>query len=133
MVGPIPVGVNKFVFQVLPALSSQADPPSWSKIPVHDIVGVTVVLLICAYDGQEFVRVGYYVNNEYDDEELRANQPEAVLVDRIVRNILSDKPRVTRVPIKWDTTTEIEEPPAERLEGADSEHLGRAPHASDFA
>lgn len=133
MVGPIPVGINKFVFQVLLVLPSQADPPSWSKIPVHDIVGVTVVLLICAYNGQEFVRVGYYVNNEYDEEELKANPPESILVDRIVRNILSDKPRVTRVPIKWDTTTEIEDPPTESFEDAESKHADHAPHARDFA
>jgi hypothetical protein len=30
------------------------------------MLGVTVILLTCSYDGREFVRVGYYVNNEYD-------------------------------------------------------------------
>lgn len=39
---------------------------------------------------------GYYVSNEYDCEELNANPPETVLYDRIQRNILADKPRVTR-------------------------------------
>jgi hypothetical protein len=29
----------------------------------------------CSYDGREFVRVGYYVNNEYDSEELAAEPP----------------------------------------------------------
>ena len=27
-------------------------------------VGVTVILLTCAYKGAEFLRVGYYVSNE---------------------------------------------------------------------
>lgn len=54
-VGPIPLGVNKFVLQ--------SDPPDISLIPPCDVLGVTVVLLGCGYKGQEFVRVGYYVNN----------------------------------------------------------------------
>lgn len=93
LVGPIPVGVNKFVFE--------ADAPNTSRIPDNDILGVTVVLLTCAYDGREFVRVGYYVNNEYDSEELNAEPPSKLLIDRVRRNILSEKPRVTRFAIKW--------------------------------
>lgn len=62
---------------------------------------------------QEFLRVGYYVNNEYDDEALKEAPPEEVAYDRIVRNVLADKPRVTRIPIKWDTTDEIGPPPPE--------------------
>lgn len=58
-VGPIPEGRHMFVFQ--------ADPPDPSKIPQQDVVGVTVVLLTCSYRGHEFIRVGYYVNNEYND------------------------------------------------------------------
>jgi histone chaperone ASF1 len=57
---------------------------------------VTVVLLSCLYNDKEFVRVGYYVNNEYTDEQLRENPPEQVLVDQLQRNILADKPKVTR-------------------------------------
>ena len=48
------------------------------------------------------MRVGYYVNNEYEDQEMRDNPPEKVDLTKIVRNILSEKPRVTRVPIRWD-------------------------------
>lgn len=51
--------------------------------------------------GQEFVRVGYYVNNDYDDEQLREEPPPKVLIDRIQRNILADKPRVTKFPINF--------------------------------
>ena len=67
LVGPIPVGVNKFIFE--------ADPPDTNRIPDAEILGVTVILLTCAYDSREFVRVGYYVNNEYDSEELNADPP----------------------------------------------------------
>ena len=90
------MGVNKFVFE--------ADAPNTSNIPETDILGVTVILLTCAYDGREFVRVGYYVNNEYDSEELNADPPVKPLVDRVRRNVLAEKPRVTRFAIKWCVT-----------------------------
>lgn len=93
LVGPVPVGVNKFIFE--------ADAPDTSRIPDADIIGVTVVLLTCSYDGREFVRVGYYVNNEYDSPELNAEPPTKPLIDRVKRNVLAEKPRVTRFAIKW--------------------------------
>lgn len=61
LVGPIPVGVNKFVFQV--------DPPDPSRIPREDVLGVTVALITCSYKDQEFVRIGYYVSNSLSSME----------------------------------------------------------------
>lgn len=58
--------------------------------------------MICAYNSQEFVRVGYYVNVDYEDEQLRLEPPENVIFEKLSRNILAEKPRVTRFPIKWD-------------------------------
>ncbi|OJD13845.1 histone chaperone asf1 [Emergomyces pasteurianus Ep9510] len=95
LVGPIPVGVNKFIFE--------ADPPDLKRIPASEILGVTVILLTCSYDGREFVRVGYYVNNEYDTEELNAEPPSKPIIEKIRRNVLAEKPRVTRFAIKWDS------------------------------
>ena len=46
------------------------------------------------------MRVGYYQNTKYDGEELRADPPQQILSDRLVRDI-NDKPRVTRFQIKW--------------------------------
>ncbi|KAB8200967.1 ASF1 like histone chaperone [Aspergillus parasiticus SU-1] len=94
-VGPIPVGVNKFIFE--------AEAPDLKRIPTSEILGVTVILLTCSYDGREFVRVGYYVNNEYDSEDLSAEPPAKPIIERIRRNILAEKPRVTRFAIKWDS------------------------------
>lgn len=54
---------------------SQADAPNTGLIPESDAVGVTVVLITCTYRSQEFIRIGYYVNNEYTDPELRENPP----------------------------------------------------------
>lgn len=93
LVGPVNVGNYRFVFQ--------ADPPDPSKIREEDIIGVTVLLLTCSYMGQEFVRVGYYVNNDYGDEQLREEPPPKVMIDRVQRNILADKPRVTKFPINF--------------------------------
>mmetsp|Transcript_5253 Transcript_5253/g.7262 ORF Transcript_5253/g.7262 Transcript_5253/m.7262 type:complete len:233 (-) Transcript_5253:317-1015(-) len=147
MVGPVPVGVNKFVLQ--------ADPPDSTLIPEDSLLGVTVVLVTCSYRESEFLRVGYYVNNEFqftpeeiaaaeeksqqmaqqqptatpqvqsgngsmsdggggsgaeaDGFEAPANHPESYLpevprpidLSRVQRNILADKPRVTRFPIDW--------------------------------
>lgn len=51
---------------------------------------------------QEFIRVGYYVNSEYTEEELRENPPEVIDITKVGRNILSDKPRVTRFQVEFD-------------------------------
>ena len=48
------------------------------EIAVCDAVGVTVVLLICGYKGQKFVRGGYCVNNSYTDPELQENPPSLI-------------------------------------------------------
>mmetsp|Transcript_21547 Transcript_21547/g.52067 ORF Transcript_21547/g.52067 Transcript_21547/m.52067 type:complete len:244 (-) Transcript_21547:234-965(-) len=94
LVGPIPVGINKFVLQ--------ADAPDIGQIPEGDVLGVTVVLVTCSYREKEFVRVGYYVNNEYAepyDEEK--GPPKPLDMNKVRRLVLSDKPRVTRFPIQW--------------------------------
>ncbi|OHW99618.1 histone chaperone asf1 [Colletotrichum incanum] len=120
LVGPVPVGVNKFIFE--------ADAPNTSRIPDADILGVTVILLTCAYDGREFVRVGYYVNNEYDSEELNAEPPSKPIIERVKRNVLAEKPRVTRFAIKWDNEASApaefppEQPEADLV--ADEEEYG---------
>ena len=93
-VGPVPEGRHIFVFQ--------ADPPDVTRIPEQDAVGVTIVLLTCSYRGQEFVRVGYFINNDYADPELKENPPAKPLFDKLTRNILGSKPRVTRFKINWD-------------------------------
>ncbi|CAI5756161.1 unnamed protein product [Candida verbasci] len=103
LVGPVPIGVNSFLFK--------ADAPSPDLIPASELVSVTVIILSCSYNDREFVRVGYYVNNEYDSEELREAPPAKVQVNHVVRNILAEKPRVTRFNIPWDNNENQEAPP----------------------
>ncbi|CAL4089401.1 unnamed protein product, partial [Meganyctiphanes norvegica] len=96
------------------SIKFQADPPDQTKIPVCDAVGVTVVLLTCGYKGQEFVRVGYYVNNSYTDPEMQESPPDTPVFDKLQRNILGSQPRVTKFKIDWDDAKDNENiPPAE--------------------
>ena len=60
-----------------------------------------MILLSCAYLEKEFIRVGYYVNNDYTDEALRENPPAVPDLKLLQRHILADKPRVTRFAIQW--------------------------------
>ncbi|BGP51491.1 Histone chaperone asf1 [Rhodotorula kratochvilovae] len=136
MVGPVPVGVNSFEFEVrrrsfdtliVPSVPRRRVPmaaaPLPSRIPASDLIGVTVILLTCAYNDAEFVRIGYYVNTEYGDPALKA-QHDASLeegaeekgltapdptqhIDGLVRNVLADKPRVTKFNIQWDTPAAV--------------------------
>ena len=99
LVGPVPVGVNKFVLQ--------ADAPDPALLPTEEIIGVTVVLVTCSYREREFVRVGYYVNNEYEGEyDLEQGPPtgQDIELSKVTRQILADKPRVTKFPIPWGDT-----------------------------
>lgn len=101
----------------------QADSPNPEKLPSEDVVGVTVVLLTCSFRSNEFVRVGYYVNNEYSDPELAENPPAKPVFEKVrsttpahpsqtpplsfhcfqlQRNILASNPRVTKFKVNWD-------------------------------
>ncbi|KAF8154203.1 histone chaperone ASF1 [Crassisporium funariophilum] len=95
LVGPVPQGVNSFEFE-----GSAPDP---SKIPEEDVLGVAALILTGSYRDQEFVRVGYYQNTEYDNEEMKETPPAKIMFHRLVRDI-STKPRVTRFHIKWDVS-----------------------------
>ncbi|KAF6000844.1 ASF1 anti-silencing function 1 [Cyanidiococcus yangmingshanensis] len=109
----------------------EVPPPRPDRLPEEDVTGVTIVLLTCSYRGAEFIRVGYYLCNEYPPEFLReaavkvkqrltqagmseaeAEAQAAATVeisppqwDRLVRNILADQPRVTRFPCSFDRAT----------------------------
>jgi len=95
MVGPVPVGINKFVLQ--------APAPDPKNIPNTDLVGVTVVLVTCSFLDHEFVRIGYYVNNEYVGEDIGEDGtlPNPIDIKKLRRNILAAEPRVTRFAIDW--------------------------------
>ncbi|KAI2502864.1 Histone chaperone [Fragilaria crotonensis] len=66
LVGPVTAGCHKFVLQ--------ADAPDPATLP--ELLGVTVVLIACSYQNHEFVRIGYYVNNEHEDEQHQEQQQQ---------------------------------------------------------
>lgn len=87
------------------------------------------MLITCSYRDQEFVRVGYYVNNELEIDPatqsmLTGEEPIPVptqmtpeVVARLNRNILAYKPRVTRFPIRWDVIDELAPPVQSEVSG----------------
>ncbi len=81
----------------------ESEAPDSKKIPSkEDLLNITAIILSVSYKKQEFFRVGYYVYNQYVDAELIENDPPEVLIDRVQRSILADKPRITRFPIQWE-------------------------------
>ena len=96
LVGPVPMGVNRFVLQ--------ANAADATKIAREDLLGVTVVLVTCLYRRHEFVRVGYYVNNAVPGMMPLEDGSMPVFdgdVTTVQRSILADRPRITRFPIDW--------------------------------
>ena len=91
---PNQLGQMKFVFE--------GDAPDITKIPENDVIGVAAILLCCSYNGKEFFRCGYYLNITYDNEEMNINMPEKINVEHLVRNMLSDKPRIVKYEIDWE-------------------------------
>ncbi|KAF8127556.1 ASF1 like histone chaperone-domain-containing protein [Boletus edulis] len=117
LVGPVPVGVNSFDFEGVP--------PDPAKIPPEDVLGVAALILTGSYKDQEFVRVGYYQNTEYDNEEMKQNPPQKIMFERLVRD-MNTKPRVTRFQIKWDVS------PSQGVAAAGAAASAAVPSADDL-
>ncbi|KAG6377844.1 anti-silence-domain-containing protein [Boletus reticuloceps] len=117
LVGPVPVGVNSFDFEGVP--------PDPAKIPPEDVLGVAALILTGSYKDQEFVRVGYYQNTEYDNEEMKENPPQKIMFERLVRD-MNTKPRVTRFQIKWDVS------PSQGVAAAGAAASAAVPSADDL-
>ncbi|KAM3145473.1 hypothetical protein pb186bvf_002517 [Paramecium bursaria] len=81
-----------------------SDPPDYKKIPTkEDLFGITAIILSVSYKSQEFFRVGYYVYNNYTSQENIENEPAEIIIEDISRQILCDKPRITRFDIDWNS------------------------------
>jgi histone chaperone ASF1 len=113
LVGPVPVGMNKFLLQAdAPTVGGGRASSSCRRLDEDHVLGVTVVLVTCSFREREFVRVGYYVNNEYTGEYADGSgggehgggappPPKPLDLNLVTRQILADKPRVTKFPIPW--------------------------------
>eukprot|EP01100_Stratorugosa_tubuloviscum_P006107 TRINITY_DN2650_c0_g3_i1.p1 TRINITY_DN2650_c0_g3~~TRINITY_DN2650_c0_g3_i1.p1 ORF type:complete len:155 (-),score=71.13 TRINITY_DN2650_c0_g3_i1:106-570(-) len=94
LVGPVPASSQKFVIEV-PA-------PDADKIPTQDLIGVSVLMISCAYKNQDFVHIGFFVRNEYDNQEMMDEPPTVPDYSKVQRAILIEQPRQTRLDISWD-------------------------------
>ncbi|KAK1444038.1 histone deposition protein Asf1 like protein [Babesia gibsoni] len=97
--GPVYRGVLEFEFRVAP--------PDFTRLSPQGILGMQAVLVTASYCDQEFIRIGYYTNNCYDDPELRECPPDEPNISKMVRCII-DHPRVTRFPIRWDSDAVVD-------------------------
>ena len=62
------------------------------------------MIITISYKGSEFIRVGYYVHNQFlgeSDGSEESYPPLGVLITSTKRTILTDKPRVTLFRINW--------------------------------
>ncbi|UKJ90682.1 chromatin assembly protein [Theileria orientalis] len=91
--GPVRRGILQFEFRV--------NPPNFNRLRPDSVLGMQAILITGSYCEQEFIRIGYYTNNTYDEDSLRENPPDVPILDKVIRCII-DQPRVTRFPIKWD-------------------------------
>ena len=87
------VGIHSFVLQT--------ERVNADRIPDKDKVGITAVLLTGSFNSKEFFRVGYYVNIQYEEAALNEEPPANPIIEKLVRNVLVDKPRVTKFAIDW--------------------------------
>lgn len=93
MVGPVAIGINRFILE--------AGAPNPNSIPNNELLGVTVVLINCAYKNQKFVQIGYYVNNDYAEPVNLECPPNPVEPSKLFRNIMAEEPRLTNFNIDW--------------------------------
>lgn len=99
LLGPLRPGSMRFL------LDSPA--PNPSLIPSEELLGITAILLTCSFRDQEFLKIGFYVNNEYVDEQLIENPPEVPDTAKIQRCVLTEKPRITRFSIDWSEDSPV--------------------------
>jgi histone chaperone ASF1 len=60
------------------------------------------VIVTCHYKTKEFLRVGYWVSNAYEDPIPEGEEPpKPIDLSKVVRSVLSRQPRVTRFPVDW--------------------------------
>lgn len=95
-VGPLKAGKHQFVFDVsffwlvksLIALIFQAtNVPDFTKVKEEYVTDVCALFLHCAYRGQRFASVSFYVSNTYTDEELVKEPPEKPILDKVCQSL----------------------------------------------
>lgn len=92
-VGQLEVGPVEFTVEV--------PPPDFRGFPQkEDLLGVSAFVLDVSYKGKEFFRVGYFVYHHYASPVFIENDPPEVMIEDVVRNVLTEKPRITRFDVE---------------------------------
>jgi histone chaperone ASF1 len=89
MVGPIEVGMNRFVLT--------AKPPKAEKILFDEFV-LSFIIIKAYYRDQEFIRISHFVNNEIPAE---ATSIEQLDLSKVPREIEVREPNVQISQIDW--------------------------------
>jgi histone chaperone ASF1 len=84
-------------------------PPIYLDIPFEEIIGLTVILLKFWYKKKEFIRLGYFINNELNEEGIMqlTKDEKNLSLNHITRKILIDQPRITYYPVISNSSLEI--------------------------
>ena len=80
--------------------------PDFTKIPIKDLLGVTVLMVTAMYRQQEFFRCSYFVYNDYPSD--LSSSKEQIDISKVTRNILVKEPRIRYNEILWEGPKETE-------------------------
>nr|UXY87282.1 ASF1-like histone chaperone [Cryptomonas sp.] len=72
-------------------------PPNYENIEWEELTEVTIILLVISYQNKELIRIGYYLNNEFNHND-KINSKDSNRTHSVLRKILSDRPRITYFP-----------------------------------
>lgn len=89
-VGPIEIGVNRFVIK--------SPPPDISKFSDFNDYCFSLVMLKAYYDEQEFIRISYYATHTYTEGQTSISD---INLNEAERKIEVDRALVKKSKIKW--------------------------------
>jgi histone chaperone ASF1 len=78
-------------------------PPDYNNINFEDIIGNTIILMKFCYKNKEFIRLGYFINNQVKEEGDKLIKEKIFPpLNFILRIILWDQPRITYFAIVFE-------------------------------
>ncbi|CAD2215318.1 histone chaperone ASF1 [Angomonas deanei] len=96
-IGPLTVGVTEFQLE--------CDAPQVELVPPGDVLGVTILIISFQFRSQEFLRVGYYVQVAYFEDEKNQHPPQVPDKNALGRFLAMPQPVVTFNPLVWQGQT----------------------------
>ena len=62
----------------------------------------TIIMIVVYYKKKKFFRCSYLIRQFYQDKDLMENKGEAIVWDKLFREIRTDKPIITLYDVVWD-------------------------------